>query len=261
MARGTMNHRFIRILRLYPLALALLLGVAYLLGGFSNRPDAVLPKNVTYTMLTIFMAVVPLAFMAAFLVIGNSSDRKFLQNLRGQDGFDYGSAFDLPSEEMHGFKIAQIRGKVPTLTGLTGDPYKADDSAKCELNPEHVPPVKGCQCGFHAFKDRDEAAFELTLHPKTFLLDVDLFGLGFVYSRGYRAESQVVNQLSLPKRCMNCKVLPVSRFISRYQFGPEYEGWWQWEVRCVICSSVTPTKNRMEIADMQRELGISFLRN
>jgi hypothetical protein len=261
MARGTINHRFIRILRLYPLALAVLLGLAYVLGGFSDRPDAILHKNLTYTLLTIVLAVVPIAFMIAFVVIGNSSDRKYLKSLRGQEGFEYGSAFDLPSEEMHGYKIAQIRGIAPTLTGISGDPYKVDDSARCELNPDHVPPVQGCQCGFHAFKDRGEAAFELTLHAKTFLLDVDLFGLGFVYSRGFRAESQVVNTLFVPKRCMNCKVLPVSRFISRYIFSPEFQGWWQWEVRCRVCSSATPAKNRMEIGDMQKLLEVGFERS
>jgi hypothetical protein len=250
------KRQFIRLMRVYPVLLLALLGIAYLLGGFSDRPNAILSKSVTYTFLTILLGVAPIGFMAGFMIIGRASDKKYLSTLSGQESFSYESAFDLPAEEMHGYKIARIRGQIPTLTGITGDPYGSEASAVCEVNLEHVPPVKDCQCGFHAFKDFKEAKFELTLHKATFLLDVDLYGLGFVYTRGFRAETQVVNKVALPARCMNCKIFPVKRFTSKYLLGNDYLGWWQWEARCVICSSVVASKNRMETRAMEQALKV-----
>ena len=240
------------------MALLALLAIAYLLGGFSDRPDAIISKSTTYTFFTILLGVAPIGFMVGFLVIGRASDREYLRTLSGQENFGYESAFDLPSEEMHGYKIARIRGRIPTLTGITGDPYGSEASAVCEVNLEHVPPVKDCQCGFHAFKDFKEAKFELTLHKATFLLDVDLYGLGFVYTRGFRAETQVVNKVALPARCMNCKIFPVKRFTSKYLLGNDYLGWWQWEARCLICSSVVASKNRMETRAMEQALKVEI---
>jgi hypothetical protein len=255
-ASGEANRKFILVLRIYPLALLAVLGVLFLLGGFSDQPDATISRAATYTFLTILLAVVPLGFMIAFIIIGNSSDRRFLQNSTAQEKFEYGDAFTLSHEEMRGFKIALIRGKSPTLTGITGDSYKADDSAVCPVHPEHVPPVQNCQCGFHAFKDYSAAKFELTLYKNSFLLDVDLYGVGFVYSRGFRAETQVVNLLRLPRRCMNCKIFNGKRFTSKYQLGYDFSGWWQWDYRCSLCSSFIKKNQQMEIAEMREQLGV-----
>lgn len=250
------NRRFIKLLRLYPAFLIVSLAIAYALGGFSGNPTAILSKSITYDFLTVVLAVAPVGFMIGFVVIGRASDKEFLRNSTNQANFAYEDAFQLPSENMHGFKLALITGRQPVLTGITGDSYRADDSAICGLNPDHVPPVKDCQCGFHAFKELDDAKFERTLYRGAFLLDVDLYGLGFVYASGYRAETQVVNQVFLPSLCMRCKIFPVKRFTGSHKFKADYSGVWQWEARCWMCSCVVKQRDRMEISEMAVALSV-----
>jgi hypothetical protein len=252
------NRNFIKSLRLHPLFLVASFGIAYALGGFSDNPAALLPKSITYDYLTLVLAVAPMGFMIGFIVIGRATDKKYLQNSKNQANFAYEDAFQLPSENMHGFKLAFITGREPILTGITGDSYRADDTATCGINPAHVPPVKDCQCGFHAFKELTDAKFEGTLYRGAFLMEVDLYGIGFVYSDGFRAETQLVNQIFLPAHCMRCKIFPVRRFTGGYQLQSDYSAVWQWEARCWICSSVVKRRDRMEISEMANALSADF---
>ena len=126
------------------------------------------------------------------------------QNLKDLENLSEEDPFNLDHEEMSGYKIVSLTGEVPTFTGVTGDTYKNDANAICKEFPDHVPPVVGCECGFYAFKNLRDAQFELSLYPGVFLIDVDLFGIGFSHRYGYRAESQRVNSLEFPKRCMRC---------------------------------------------------------
>jgi len=258
MRSGQSRRAFIRLLRLYPVLLLGLLGILYLLGGFSGKPDAMLSESVSYTILAIILFIVPPSAMIAFFFIGRASDREFIRNSKNQNNFQIQDAFDLPNESMHGYKLAGIAGREPTLIGITGDLYSADDSAKCGVNPDHVPPVKDCQCGFHAYKELSEAEFELSTYRNTFLFDVDFYGIGFVYERGYRAESQVMNKLIAPKRCMFCKTLPAKRFITKYEFSENQPGLWRWQMRCFLCSSFTKKINQMSIVDMAKKLNIKI---
>jgi len=155
---------------------------------------------------------------------------------------------------MHGYKLAMISGRPPTLTGLTGDTYLSDASAKCTINKEHVPPVADCECGFYAYSDLTEAKFEGSINPGAFLLDVDLYGVGFKYARGYRAETQVVNELITPRRCQFCRILPAKVFVSTYKLGYDDASWWQWQIRCVICSSSFKQEDKLGVKEMSASL-------
>ena len=155
---------------------------------------------------------------------------------------------------MHGYKIAIITGRSPTLTGLTGDTYLSDATAKCTINKEHVPPVADCECGFYAYSEFAEAKFEGSINPGAFLLDVDLYGVGFKYARGYRAETQVVNELITPSRCQFCRILPAKVFVTTYKLGYDDTSWWQWQIRCVICSSTFKDADKLGVKEMSASL-------
>jgi hypothetical protein len=149
-----------------------------------------------------------------------------------------------------------ITERDPTLRGLTGDSYSADDSAICEKFPEHTPPVASCECGFYAYSRLADAKFESSLNPGAFLLEVDLYGIGFKYESGYRAETQVVNKIFIPKRCMRCRILSPKVFVITYRMGYQNYSWMQWQVRCNICSLTFKDKDKLSISDMHRRLKI-----
>jgi hypothetical protein len=259
MAIEKVNRRFIKVLRGYPFFLLGALSLAYLCGGFSDNPQALLPKKYVYDFLTLVLGVVPIGFMIGFILIGRATDRQFLRNSTDQEKFSYTDALELPTEVMRGYKLALIRGREPTLTGITGDTYGADDNAVCKDHPEHVPPVKNCQCGFHAYRDISDAQFERSINNGSFLLNVELYGLGFIYSRGFRAESQVVKNLLLPRRCMRCKTFQVHIFVGKYLVTNDYTTIWQWDARCKLCSSFTKDKDKLSISEMGERLNVEVV--
>ena len=249
------NRRgLIRLIRIYPLIALGVLALAYLLGAFSEQEDPLISQNVIVTALYLFVGVVPLVFIIGFVTVGRASDKAGLKNSNSHSKLNYEHAFDLPSERMHGYKLAMISGRPPTLTGLTGDTYLSDASAKCTINKEHVPPVADCECGFYAYSDLTEAKFEGSINPGAFLLDVDLYGVGFKYARGYRAETQVVNKLITPSRCQFCRILPAKVFVTTYKLGYDDTSWWQWQIRCVICSSTFKDADKLGVKEMSASL-------
>jgi hypothetical protein len=256
---GKIKKIFIISLRLYPLLLGLLLLTGYLLGGFSDQENPIVAKNTFYAILTILSVVAPLGAMLAFFLIGRASDRAYLRNTTNQENFTFEDPFVLPDEQMHGYKLAKIVGREPTFMGLTGDLYTADASAHCGVDSDHVPPVKDCQCGFHAFKELNEAVFERSIYRSAFLFDVDLYGLGFIYQRGYRAETQVINHMIAPKRCMLCKTLPIKGFVAKYEFSSLGPDMWQWQLRCSLCSSATKEENKLSLDEMAKKLKIQII--
>ncbi len=128
------RQRLIRLIRIYPVIAITVLVAAYLLGGFTDRVDPLIPQEVVITALYLFVGAVPLVFIIAFLIIGRVGDKAALKNNNHTDKLNYQSGFDLPVEQMHGYKLALITGRTPTLTGLTGDTYLSDSSAKCSIN-------------------------------------------------------------------------------------------------------------------------------
>ena len=258
MSASTNRQRLIKWVRRYPVIALSTLAFAYLLGGFSQNDDGLIPQQIVITALYLFVAVVPLGFIVAFIIVGRLGDIESAANKEKQSNLTYQDAFDLPSQIMHGYKLAMVTGRSPTLTGLTGDRYLSDAQAVCSENLEHIPPVAECECGFYAYKELSDAQFELSINPGAFLLDVDLFGLGFTYKNGFRAESQVVNQLITPKRCMRCRVLPAKVFVTTYRLGFEDTTWWQWQIRCVICSSSFKVEDKLTVAQMAQHLAVKI---
>ena len=127
------RQKVIKWVRRYPLIAISVLLIAYLLGGFSQSDDGLIPKSVVTTFLYLFVGLVPLGFIIAFIWVGRLGDIEKEQG-RTSNTFGYNDPFDLPSEAMHGYKLALITGRNPTLTGLTGDRYLADSAAKCSVN-------------------------------------------------------------------------------------------------------------------------------
>ena len=250
MNAASLQRTLIRTIRLYPLIAAILLGVAYLLGGFSDRADPLVPKDDVVLVLKIFIGIVPVLITIFFLLINSLHDRESKARTQLQGRFAYTDAFSLPNEKMHGYKLSYISGRIPSFTGLTGDLYSSDDVATCSVDSSHVPPVIDCECGFYAFKNFKDALFELSINPGAFLIDVDLYGVGFEYARGYKAESQVVNSLKLPKRCMRCKVLPIKQFVTTYKMGLNSYSFWKWEVRCAMCCATFKAEDVVGLQEM-----------
>lgn len=250
MNAASLQRILIRSIRLYPLIAAILLGVAYILGGFSDRADPLVPKEDVVLALTIFLGVVPLLATVLFLLISALHDRESASRSKLQSRFAYTDAFSLPNEKMQGYKLTYLSGRIPSFTGLTGDLYSSDDVATCSFDSSHVPPVIDCECGFYAFKNFKDALFELSINPGAFLIDVDLYGVGFEYARGYKAESQVVNSLKLPKRCMRCKILPIKHFVTTYKMGLNSYSFWKWEVRCAVCSATFKSEDTLGLQEM-----------
>ena len=251
------KRRLIKAVRFYPLLVGAILAFAYLFGAFEERVDPLIARDTLITSLYIWVGVVPTLFIIAFALLARATDKESQKITSKRFKSAAANPFLLPNEKMHGYKLALITNRPPTLTGLTGDSYSSDDQAVCSEDDQHVPPVLDCECGFYAYKDYEEAKFELSLNPSAFLIDVDLFGLGLVYKRGYRAESQVVNQLLLPKRCMRCHLMPAQIFVADYQIGFGDSPWWRWQIRCTLCSRGVKEKNRMSIAEMKKVLAIA----
>jgi hypothetical protein len=250
------RQRLIRLARWYPVIALSLLLLAYLLGGFKNGSKDLSTANIIIKGLYLFVGLVPILFIAAFASLGRAGSNLRKSARNNTLKFQAEDFFQLPSEVMHGYKLALLTGRPAQLTGLTGDTYLADDSAKCGSNSEHVPPVAGCDCGFYAFSDFTDAKFELTLNPGAFIFDVDMYGIGFLYEQGFRAETQVVNKIFIPKRCMRCKILTPKVFVTTYKLGYGSYGWWQWTVRCSLCSSTFKESDKLSFTQMQDVIGL-----
>lgn len=258
MDRRWAKHRFIRFIRRYPFIAGGLLLLIYLLGGFDEKRTPIVPRPLLTGLLYILVGVMPVVISAIFIGMGISEDRARSRNLKKVESLPEEDLFSLEHANMCGFKVVALTGEFPTFTGITGDTYLKDDSAVCKLSPEHVPPVSNCECGFYAFKSRTDAEFELSINPGLFLVDVDLFGLGFEHKYGYRAESQRVNEMMLPRRCMRCKTLPARIFVRSFKIGYYDDAWWQWSVRCLLCASPVKEEQKKTISQMSQDLQVSI---
>lgn len=258
MAKMINKVRLIKFIRLYPLLAIAILLIAYLLGAFSDQNDPIIDQQYLITALYLFIVVVPVAVIIAFLIIGKSSDNLFKQVKSDEIKFANQDPFNLPKVKMGGYKLALLTNRPPEFTGLTGDTYQADAAALCNLNPNHTPPVAQCECGFYAYKDKGEARFEASINPGAFLIAVDLYGVGFEYERGWRSESQVVKALYLPKRCMRCRVLTPKVFVTTFKLGYGTSNWWQWQVRCGICSSSFKSEDKLSFNQLAQQLKVEI---
>ena len=256
MSPAEKRQKLIRAVRWYPVITLVVLALGYLAGGFSETADPLIPRNLVVAALSFYIVLAPAFYIVGFILVGSASDRERQGLTDNQQRLSYSDPFDLPLEKMQGYKLALITEREPTLRGLTGDNYKADDSAVCEKFPDHTPPVASCECGFYAYRRISDAIFERSLNPGAFLLAVDLYGIGFRYENGYRAETQVVNEIIMPKRCMRCRILSPTVFVVSYRMGYQDYSWMQWQIRCSICSLTFKDKDKLSIPDMYRRLKI-----
>jgi hypothetical protein len=247
----------VRAVRFFPVIALLTLATAYYRDALSQEAELDVIDRSLLISLYLLIGVIPLLLVLGFGVIGYLADREFKRSGFLKDRLAVKDPFELPTEEMRGYKLALITDRPPLFTGLTGDSYKADDQAICTLNSEHIPPVADCECGFYAYKDLVDTKFELSINPGTFLIEVDLFGLGFIYKRGFRAESQVVRRIHIPRRCMRCHFFPARNFVALYRLGYGANAWWQWQVRCTLCAKGVKPENQMSILEMKLALGLS----
>jgi hypothetical protein len=250
------RQKLIRAVRLYPVITLALLALVYLSGGFNESSDSAIPRELVMTGLILYSFLAPLLFIIGFVVVGSANDREH-QGLSGnQPQLRYADPFDLPQEKMQGYKLAVITEREPTFRGLTGDSYAADDNAVCEKFPDHTPPVSSCECGFYAYRNLADAKFEISLNPGAFLLEVDLYGVGFRYEGGYRAETQVVNRIILPNRCMRCRIFSPTVFVISSRMGYQNYSWMQWQVRCNLCTMSFKDKDKLSFEEMYKKLAI-----
>jgi hypothetical protein len=253
------RQKLIRAVRWYPFITLVVLALGYLAGGFSESADPLIPRDLVVAGLSLYILLAPALYIIGFILVGSASDRQRRGLSGDQQRLSYADPLDQQIKKMQGYKLAVITEREPTLRGLTGDSYNADDSAICAQFPDHTPPVAGCECGFYAYRTLADAKFESSLNPGAFLLAVDLYGIGFRYEGGYRAETQVVNNLTLPKRCMRCRVLSPTVFVVSHRMGYHNYSWMQWQVRCNICSLTFKDKDKLSISEMFRKLKIPLL--
>ena len=256
MSLAERRQKLIRAVRIYPVITLFVLALAYLAGAFSESEDPVIRRDLVFLALNLYIFLMPALFIIAFILIGIAGERERRGVSNNKRRFNYEDPFDLPLEEMRGYKLAIITEREPTLRGLTGDSYKADDSAICTEFPEHTPPVAACECGFYAYRTLTDAKFESSINPGTFLLEVDLYGIGFRYEDGYRAESQVVKNIIIPNRCMRCRIFSPTVFVVTCRMGYQNHSWMQWQVRCNLCSLSFKEQDKLSIPDMLSKLKI-----
>lgn len=254
MDSASLERKLGRTLRVMSIVVLALLALSLVTGGFSSSSEPSMIKNISQFIFTVFIAIGPLLFIAVLFLIERLRTKTAKNLAMHNSKLVYSDAFNLPSQEMHGYKIAFLADRPPTFAGLTGDRYINDAAAKCAVSTEHVPPVAGCECGFYAYNDIRRARHELAINPGAFLIDVDLFGIGFTYTHGFKAESQLVNFLTLPKRCMRCKILPPKKFVATYKINYSSFAYWQWELRCSVCSYSFKEQDSMSVEDMSKAL-------
>lgn len=258
MDAGAIERRLAKVLRILPGMILVLLALAYFFGGFSTSSDLSLLQKIFRWFFTLFIGVGPIIFIGFLFLINGLRNRSSKNRELSIKKLEYDDPFLLPAQEMHGFKIVFLTGRNPSFTGLTGDLYSADDVAICSLDSKHVPPVADCECGFYAYKDLKSALYELSINPGSFLVDVDLFGIGFSYTQGFRAESQLINHLTLPRRCMRCKTFPAKKFVTSYKVGFNSFAYWRWELRCGLCSFTYKDSDQMTPSEMSKALKVKL---
>lgn len=108
-------------------------------------------------------------------------------------------------EEMPGWKVAEVFGALPTLTGLLGEPYEISDVMRCLETFRHDRPELACSCGFHAFYEQSRAERTWRHYSHGVLLHVEGYGAVIEHDHGWRAARQEVLEVTLASRCSWCR--------------------------------------------------------
>ena len=155
------------------------------------------------------LAIAVLIALAAFPLLLDTALRALRRRVRRRRWI--GVPETSLDEPIRAVKRARLRlawdGQAATLSGLTlGCRYDVEDDARCPRGC--VRPADGCDCGFYAL--RPEAETEVfgpnrrLLRATSVRLDVELSGAVLEYDLGYRAQSQRVLRVAVPKLCASC---------------------------------------------------------
>jgi hypothetical protein len=89
MSVNSKRQRLIKWVRRYPVIALSALALAYLLGGFSEKDDGFISQQLIITTLYLFVGVVPLGFIIAFVVVGRLGDLESAANREKQSNLTY----------------------------------------------------------------------------------------------------------------------------------------------------------------------------
>ena len=104
--------------------------------------------------------------------------------------------------EATGWKVAYLLNPEKKIfQGLAFGQYSPNSVAVCAVNREHLAPVVGCECGFHAHRERSQAEMLLGRRRGLLLLQVEMYGTIVVHKSGVRAEEQDVHAVYLSEEC------------------------------------------------------------
>jgi len=100
-----------------------------------------------------------------------------------------------------GWKVAVIED-LETLRfgGFSWGSYHVTGFSAC-LTSDHISPKFSCRCGFHAYKNREDAEQRLNRRSNAVLLRVGLYGTLVQHTTGWRAEQQDVLSIHFPFLC------------------------------------------------------------
>ena len=101
-----------------------------------------------------------------------------------------------------GWKVSLLLDPVEgRFGGLSFGMFGLRSVARCEKETTHLPPVVGCECGFHALYRRPRAEQLLDRRRGLVLLEVELYGRIVLHRDGSRSEEQDVHGIHLAPRC------------------------------------------------------------
>jgi len=125
--------------------------------------------------------------------------------------------------DVHGWKVARLLDPVAGIFGgYAFGTYGFSSVSSCERRRNHVAPTNGCECGFNAMKDKQDAVRLLERWRGFVLLEVDLFGTVIEHRTGWRAQEQDVLRVHVPLRCARgrCQETTVGFRLRRNRWFP-----------------------------------------
>ena len=101
-----------------------------------------------------------------------------------------------------GWKVAVFTDPLlGRFAGLSHGTFELRSVARCEKDEFHLPPVVGCECGFHAMYTRSRAERLIGFRAGLVLLEVEMYGEIVLHREGMRAQEQDIHAIHLDPRC------------------------------------------------------------
>lgn len=121
------------------------------------------------------------------------------------------------SEPVVGYKVAFISNLFDVVfTGYSFGKYHSLDTYSCMklTKNNHKTFFQNCRCGFHSFKNLDDALSLLNLREGGVILEVENYGDIIEYEKGYKSEIQEVISVLIPQECFRIKCKNPTEFLS-----------------------------------------------